>query len=303
MKKINIQCPICSKTNTIEVSEKLIKNVPSGLLVVNIAQNLVCEHSFIAYLDKNLAVRDYFTADFQIEIPETVPVEAFENMKIPERERVNIDLIKLNIQPLLLTHVLKAIFSKKKAVIIFDDAFLGEHFLNFLKEITEGTFKFNVSIIAKEDYKRNKKKYKDSMVFEKLEIYRNLDKIIDPKKMKVEKQIVINFLTESETIYSYIKLRNEINKAYSLSKSIAEYAENFDEIGKEKHVDVHDNSIIANILDNVVNKDKFIANIISDFLKDVHGIKVGKQYLNFLMNIVRYYFELDFQNKIRFTSF
>ncbi|HEY0088616.1 MAG TPA: hypothetical protein VGB37_07220, partial [Candidatus Lokiarchaeia archaeon] len=70
MPSVKINCPICEKKGTIDVSQEIMKNVSRGLLAVNIAKEIVCSHSFVAYIDKNFNVRDYFTADFQIEIPE-----------------------------------------------------------------------------------------------------------------------------------------------------------------------------------------------------------------------------------------
>ncbi|MFX1394960.1 MAG: hypothetical protein ACFFAH_15510, partial [Promethearchaeota archaeon] len=65
MNKVQINCPICSKTGSIEISHNILKDSLRGLLAINIAKDIICSHSFIAYIDKNLNVRDYFVADFQ----------------------------------------------------------------------------------------------------------------------------------------------------------------------------------------------------------------------------------------------
>ncbi|GAG34301.1 unnamed protein product, partial [marine sediment metagenome] len=72
---IQITCPSCKKKGNIEISDDAIKNVSRGLLAINVASNIICDHSFITYVDKNLSIRDYFIADFQIEIPDIAPTE------------------------------------------------------------------------------------------------------------------------------------------------------------------------------------------------------------------------------------
>jgi hypothetical protein len=70
MVKVNVSCPVCKNWDKIEISDNAIKNVEKGVLAVNITPGMICEHSFIAYVDKNLSVRDCFIADFKIEAPE-----------------------------------------------------------------------------------------------------------------------------------------------------------------------------------------------------------------------------------------
>ena len=65
MASIKIQCPSCGKKGDFEILDEKIKNVARGLLAVNIAENTICEHSFIAYVDKNFTIRDYL----EIKIP------------------------------------------------------------------------------------------------------------------------------------------------------------------------------------------------------------------------------------------
>ena len=94
MSKVEIRCPTCQGVGFIQVSSEAMKNVSRGLLAVNIAEHTICTHSFIAYIDKNLNVRDYFVADFQIEIPDIAPPEEREDLdqKIPGKDIIDIDL-------------------------------------------------------------------------------------------------------------------------------------------------------------------------------------------------------------------
>ena len=271
MAKIQISCPSCAQIGMIEVLEETVKNVSRGLLAVNIASRTICEHSFIVYVDKNLHVRDYFVADFQIEIPDLPisPADKIRDMQFPSKDVVDIDLIKLNMPAILLTYILKSIFSKQKIVLISDQEFLYNHITNFFNYITKNTFDIDIAILTPDNYNQNKKQYKEYMIFEGNKIIKNMKKLINPKKLWVEKHIVSRFLTEPELGYSYIVLKNEIQKAYELSKSIVEAVQESRKDGEKE-----------NIL-------KIIGEI-----EDYYKIKIGSLYLNFLIEIIQTYFDM-----------
>ncbi len=266
MPNVRVHCPSCKKVGSFEISDEAMKNTLRGLLAVNLASGVICEHSFIAYVDKNSNIRDYFIADFKIETPEMVPEQKIID-KMLEKDVVDVDLIKLNISATLLTYILKSLFSKQKIVLISSQEFLYHHILNFFKYITKDSFETDISIITEEHYNNNKKNYKDSMVFERNNIIRNVNKIINPKKLFVEKQIVKNFLFEGELGYSYIVLKNEIQKAYQLSKEIVDLIKD----SRQKNESV-------NILK--INTD----------LEKKYNIKINMLYLRFLIDIVKNYF-------------
>ena len=269
MAQIQIRCPSCQTNGIIEVDDDALKNVTRGLLAVYVDVNTICKHSFVTYIDKNLIIRDYFIADFQIEIPETFPLEKIEDKEILKSELINLDLIKLNLPALLITYVLKSIFIKKKIVLIFEEEFLYNHILNFFKYITHNTFEIDISIISKEDYNQNSKIYKENLVYDGTEIVKKVKKNINPKKLALEKQIVHNFFSEADVNSSLILLRNNIQKAYILSKAIVE------------------------IIKNRKNDEKINILKISKELEEIYQIKLSNQYLDFLIEIVKYYFEID----------
>jgi len=269
MYKIQLECPSCGKMGLFDASEELIKNAPRGILAFNIAKNTICSHSFIAYIDKNLKVRDYFVSDFHIEIPETPSnmMEKIKDIKIPEKHIFDLDLIKLNIHALQLSFILKSIFLKQKIALIYDEDYIHNHILKFFEYINQNSFEMNIGIISKEEYLQNKKIYKDSMVFEQNDILNNAKKLINSKKLYIERLIVSRFLTELDLGYSYIYLKNEILKAYELSKSI---------------VDIINESKEKNENPNIIK--------ITQQLEELYHIKIGREYLNFLLDIVKNYF-------------
>ena len=270
MTLIRIQCPSCNKKGNIEISVEPFKNITRGLLAVNVAQDLICSHSFIAYIDANLQIRDYFIADFKVELPEIDAVE--KRFDIPNKDVFNIDLIKLNLSAILLSYVLKSIFYKKRIIIILDDLRYGTRLKDdipkFFKFITQNTFSADISIITNEIYHKDSKKYTKHMVFEGNKIRRNFKNTINPKKLFVEKNIINKFMTEPDLGFSYIILKNEVQKAYKLTKSIM----NFIKEGKDKEINI----IKASIR-----------------LEDVFKIKIDPVYMNFLIDILRNYYNLN----------
>jgi hypothetical protein len=269
MRKVEIRCPNCNKRGFIELTFEKFPNVTKGLLAVNIAPNTICSHSFIAYVDKNYNVRDYFTADFQLDLPE-IPIikKDFQPDTIPAKQIFDIDLIKLNLPAILITNVLNAIFNNKKVLIISNQTFLHNHILNFFRYITHDSFQITIAILTEEDYKRSKNNYNDFIVFEEFEIVKN-KKFIDLKKLKIEKQLVNRFLIEPDLGYSYIVLKNDIQKAFELSKEIITLIGDYkgtEKIGKKE--------VMSMIAEN-------------------NGTKITIPYLDFLLDIVKNYFKTD----------
>ena len=86
MVKVKINCPVCSKYGIIEVEENIIINSKRGVAAVNVSSDLVCEHSFIAYIDKNFNVRDSFISDFTVDLPEMDTVQQIDMDKIPGKD-------------------------------------------------------------------------------------------------------------------------------------------------------------------------------------------------------------------------
>ena len=86
MVKVEIRCPSCAKIGKIEIKESILNQSVRGITAVNISERLICEHSFIAYIDKNLDVRDCFIADFQIELPQLKSDQKIEKVDVPDSD-------------------------------------------------------------------------------------------------------------------------------------------------------------------------------------------------------------------------
>ncbi|MFX0021127.1 MAG: hypothetical protein ACFE9S_02295 [Candidatus Hermodarchaeota archaeon] len=268
MARIEVRCPLCSKWNHIEIADNATDNVSKGLLAINIATGMICEHSFIAYVDKNLIVRDCLVADFKIELPEGDGIEGSEELIKPETETIKFDLIKLNIPDTLMTYAFRAMFLGKKALILLDQEFLFNHILNFFKYISQNSFDFELKIMSEMDYRENKIEFEDYLIIRNRKVIKDDDKIINPKELEVEQSIVQKFFNEYDLMAGLIILRNEINKAFEYSNSIITF------------IDDHKEKTITS---------KLLINHISEKFDE----KIGMPYLTFLLDIVRHYFKVD----------
>ena len=268
MARIEIRCPICGQWEHIEIADDATKNVAKGLLAINIAAGMICEHSFIAYVDKNLTVRDCLIADFKIELPESASTADNKEIITPETEAIKFDLIRLNIPDILLVNVIRTIFLGKRVVILSDQEFLYNHLINFFKSIMENTFKIDLTIISEIEYKKKKNEYKEHIVFKNREIVRDKEKSINPKKLEFEKAMVQKFINEYDLMAGVIILRNEINKCYEFSKAIAELIQN-----KEAKA--------------------ITSKLLIDYILEKHGERIQKPYLSFLIEIVLNYFNVE----------
>lgn len=269
MVRIEIRCPSCSNRGYVEIAEEIINKSARGVTAINIAKDQMCAHSFVAYIDKNLAVRDCFITDFQLELPQMETTQKIEEKEIPSSEIVDVDLIKMNLSALTLANMIRASVFKKSVLIVSDQGFLKDHLFNFMKFIFQNSFEFDITAEKSEIYKKNKKIFKDYVVLDEKEVINDKDKILDPKKVKIERTIVQKFLAEYDTKSSLIIIKNEIQKSFELSKEIMALIENYK--GQEK-----------------LGKKKLI-----DELSEKKGIKISFSYLEFLLDIIKNYFKFD----------
>jgi hypothetical protein len=276
MAKLDIRCPSCAKRGNIEVSDEAIKGTTRGLYAVNITEGIVCEHSFVAYVDKNCVVRDCYMADFQIDLPTAFPEQKVEEELTPA-EGVDVSLIKINLTSSLLAYVIKAIIYKQHIVIISNQSYLYNDIFNFFEYITQNSFNTKISIMPNEDF--NKKIFDKSIIVQGRKIIQDKKGIIDPKKIRVERTFVQKFLDEYDLTTSIIILKNELQRAYALSETIVE------------------------IVKNLKKNEKVYSRKIIDKLAEIHDVRVQMPYLDFLFEIVENYFEVKIPKSSNISNF
>lgn len=260
-----ITCPSCNKNGFFDISEDIVKQSARGIVALNL-NNQICSHNFIAYVDKNLMVRDCFLTDFEIELPEIDTKQ--ENKSIPSADILNVSLIKLDLYPKTISFVIRGCFFKKK-ILFLSEAYLVNHIKEFFSYIFRDSFEIDITVLLKDEYVKDKKKNKDLLIFEDNSIIQDKNKILDLKKLKVEKNFVHKFFTELIPNPSLIILRNEIYKANLLSQTIIQFIK---KLKKTEKIDA--------------------TRLIKEF-DTIHNIKIGTPYLDFLVGIVENYHKID----------
>jgi hypothetical protein len=267
MKKLEVRCPSCSNRGYIEVSEEAVEKAARGVFAVNVSEGIACEHSFVVYIDKNLSVRDSFIADFQLVLPEISSPQVKEPYISPQLESIDVSLIKLNLTGSLLVNVIRAIFLRKKILILTDQIFMTDQIHNFFKYIMKDSFE--VSILVKTEERDKTESFKDFIVLKGNRIIQDNNDILKPKKIRIERSLVRKFLEEYELYPSMISLRERIQDAYKISETIVKK------------------------IKSLKKKEKLIPKNVIEEIGYIHKIEIQIPYLEFLYEIVENYFKIQ----------
>ena len=277
MKKIEVRCPSCAGIGFIEISEDEVEKAKRGVFAVNVSEGFICEHSFVAYIDKNFTVRDTFMADFQLELPDIIPKKIIEPKDSAQLDSINVSLIKLNLSASLIAYIIRAILQKRKIVLIFDQLFMFDEIRRFFDYITRNSFETELVVISEDQY--NKESYNDYIVFNSKDVIKDDDGIIDVKKIGIERSLVQKFLEEYEPRPSLIYLQNGLQKAYELSETIVD------------------------IVKGLKKKEKVYSKKIIEDLSRIHDVKIQLAYLDFLFEIVENYFKVKVPKSSNVSNF
>jgi len=277
MKKLEVRCPACSNRGYIEVSEEEVEKAARGVFAVNVLEGVVCEHSFVAYVDKNFTVRDTFIADFQLELPDVVPEQAIEPEVAQQLDLIDVGLIKLNFSASLLTHVIRALLFKKKIFLLFNQSYMADNIYKFIEYITLNSFKVDILVISGEQY--DIYDIKDSVILDGNSVIKDDDDILKAKTLGVERSLVRKFLAEYEPKPSLIYLQNGLQKAYELSKTIVD------------------------IVNNLKKKEKVYSKNVIEEITRIHDVRIQLPYLDFLYIIVENYFGVNVPKSSNVSNF
>ncbi len=266
MPEIEVRCPSCSKRGKIDISEEKIKSVSRGVLAVNIGQGMLCDHSFVAYVDKNLQIRDCFMADFQIELPGSSSSTVAPSAPIPEERDLDVDLIKLNLPSKLLANALHGCFLKANIVIIEDTSVLHTHITKFFAHIMKNAYITSIVVMTSEEYLTNKKQFKDFLVLSSKEVVSDKLQFIGKKKLDVEPQMAKIFFEERDSKSSLILLKNEVFKTFDLAKKVHEF------------------------LESISDEETIHTSKICKYMEEKQQVKLSASYVKFLLEIVEKYY-------------
>ena len=167
MVKVIIHCPKCNGAGHLEVEKNLIEESERGITAINVAEDLVCKHSFIAYIDKNFKMRDAFISDFKIQLPD-ININELSMINPPQdMDNINLYLISLNLPALALSYILHASFNGKKILLINNLDILNDYLRNFFNYIFRECFETDISIQDQKYYWEHKKKFKEHIIIDK----------------------------------------------------------------------------------------------------------------------------------------
>lgn len=277
MKKIEVRCPSCASIGFIEVSEVDVEKAKRGVFAVNVSEGFICEHSFVAYIDRNFIVRDTFITDFQLELPVIIPKKSIDPKDSAQLDSINVSLIKLNLSASLIAYIIRAILHKRKIVLISDQQFMFDDVRRFFDYITINSYETELVIISEDQY--NNESYNDYIVFNRKDVIKDDDGIIDVKKISVERTLVQKFLEEYEPIPSLLYLQNGLQKTYELSETIVD------------------------IVKGLKKKEKIYSTKLIEDLSRIHNIKIQLSYLDFLFEIVENYFKVEVPKSSKVSNF
>ena len=269
MVRVTIKCPECSAIDRIEVDENIIAHNERGITAVNVVKSTMCSHSFIVYIDTNFAIRDSFVTDFNVELPQ---IKVDDTRKMTLKREFDQYIIFLNMKPLTVSYILRCCFLKKKIIFINNMNIINPHLKGFLKYLFSETFEYDIIILSKDEYKKNKKEYKKYIVFSDKKIVRDKLDILNEKQMKIERIMIQNYLVGMDSETSLIILRNEIYKCFKILMHVIDYSKN-------RNLSINPKIIVDQIIE------KFSRNI-------------SKAYLNFLILVLKEYFKIEISDSL-----
>ena len=226
-----------------------------------------------------MTVRDCFITDFKIDTPEYELEHKLIEADIPSLDNIDVYLITVNINALWLTFLLRGVFYKKKLLILNNMETIHNHLSKFFKFIFQNSFELNISLETRDNYNKDKKKYKDYIVIDDNEVLNDKNNIMKPKNINIERTIVQMFLGEQDTKSSLILIRNEIQKVFTLSQEIITLNKSFKE------------------------NEELTSKKIMDYFKEVKNIKIQPQYLDFLFEIINNYFNVNLAMSSKTSNF
>jgi len=226
LKRIQIICPQCGAAGFVHVSKSLIQNSTRGVSTINIPKNQVCEHNFIAYVDKNFAVRDYFVADVSLE-DLAVATEGGNSQASSSKKKIAITesdyhQIRGIIGRKLFTYILHAIFLNSPLHLIYEKTEFFDQIVGVFEAITANAFEISLSIGTFRDYMTNKTDYNGVIVLDVASemVLEDEIGILKMKKYITESEMIDKSFKQSNPTTSFIVMKNEIQKLYSLANIV-----------------------------------------------------------------------------------
>jgi len=269
MVEVEIRCPSCKKAGKINVQEDKVLNSQRGITTIGVARSIICDHSFVAYIDTNFDIRDCFISDFTVELPELVKNQKGEHSLVPKADLIDLYLLTINLGPQRLAYIIHAILLGRKAVVINDIDNLNKHVQNLLIFGVQDSFQYDFLMISHANYRKGRKEYKNHIIIETNKILNDKDNLFADNRMKIENSIIEKVLREDNDSTALLIFRNEIWKAREISNEA------------------------MNILSNYMSKNKMSKKELLTKLREKFSVKITFLYLEFILEILKNYEKFD----------
>ena len=166
-------------------------------------------------------------------------------------------------------YAIKGCLNNEKVLFLNENDALRIHLINLFNFIFQDAFEINLMIEKRETYKDNRDNYKDFLIFDNSKIIRDKNKILTKKKIKIDTMIMQKFLVEDDAKSSLLILKNEILKAFEISKKVMHLIENYK--GEKQ-----------------LSRERLF-----EKFKETSVIKITYSYLEFILDIIKNYFKFD----------
>ncbi len=261
---VYIQCPICHKSGNVKVPVALVKSKKAGLSTITVERK-ICDHTFLIYVDKNFNMRESEKIEYFLS-PEIV--DEIDTSKEVNFDQNDIEKIKLNTYPLMLSYLLKGFFNAQRIGMILSDekSYLSNLIKDFLTYLFEGTFDINFELYNYEEYYSKQKRENLDIVIQNIDILKDKNKIITDADFAIERGLIQKFYDGDVKLETIKTLKLNIENAYILSKYLKKI------IKKKKYLNI----------------DKIIK-----YLKKEYNININVRYAEFLISIVKNYYHIE----------
>ncbi len=216
--------------------------------------------------------------DLEVLLPD-MEIEGIDDTDLPEKDALDMDLIKTYIEPVSLSYILHGVILKKEILFLLENSFLKEHLINLFEFVFEDSFNFDIVVDSVENYITNKNSLEGRLILGEKKIIKNINENpIREKDIKIEQDIIRKLLSISQRKASLLSLKREVKKAHILAKELLESISMVEQ-GDGSKIDVK----------------KLLPN-----LEEKYNIKLTLPYINFLMEIIEKYFEKQVSEILKF---
>ncbi|MCP4760511.1 MAG: hypothetical protein GY870_01940 [archaeon] len=154
---IRVPCPTCNKTGSIKVTKEDLLRAGNGLTVISVPANLVCEHAFQFFVDRNGAVRGCESTDFEVKSAEKK--KSKDEIKIAQKDSIYV--IRSMVDNEIFLKCMRTCLNNKNIICISEHWYIKKHFIPLFEKIFEN-YPPKIVIYSSGEYDEISKKIKNN---------------------------------------------------------------------------------------------------------------------------------------------